>query len=220
MTEPYNVHRSARRRAVALLVVSVLAAPALHASPSTGPTIPFDPETIYACFVPGSGSIYLIKTTDPTETCKSANHIAFQWQVTGPEGQQGPQGPAGPEGPQGPQGPIGPAGPAGSQGAAGAPGAQGPTGPQGAVGPGGFSDVEKVAPQVWNDWVATDETVVAQCPAGKKVLGGGFTYHPILGRVAESRPSADRTAWVVHFENLGASQGWLSAYAYCASWVP
>ncbi len=217
-----SLHKSQRvwqRCALALLLGSALAAPALHAD-SLRSTSAHDPEAIYACYVPGSGAMYLIKTTDPTETCKSASHIPFQWQATGPAGEPGPQGPAGTVGPQGPMGPIGPAGPAGPQGPTGPAGLQGPTGPQGAAGPGGFSGVEKIDADIWNAWADTDGTVVAQCPAGKKVLGGGFTFHPIIGRVAESRPSADRTAWVVHYTHLGASQGWLGAWALCANWVP
>ncbi|HEX6049718.1 MAG TPA: hypothetical protein VFZ21_10645, partial [Gemmatimonadaceae bacterium] len=78
-----------------------------------------DPEVIYACYVPNSGTLYRIKAEDPTETCKAPSHIEIQWEVEGPAGAQGPQGPMGPQGPVGPAGPIGPAGPQGPQGPVG-----------------------------------------------------------------------------------------------------
>ena len=74
---------------------------------------------------------------------------------------------------------------------------------------------------VWYDVLDTQKTVVAQCPAGKKILGGGFSFAPVLApRMAESRPSADRTAWVVHAGQLTLEQGWLGAWAMCATWAP
>lgn len=219
MTHRHHTHVPARRRALALLLSSALVAPAVHAAPMRASRT-FDPETIYACVIPGSGAMYRIKATDPSETCRSPSHLQLQWQVTGPGGDQGPQGPEGPAGAEGPPGPVGPAGPAGPQGAVGPAGPQGPTGAQGPAGPSGFSGVERVLTQVQNAYLATSETVVASCPAGKKVLGGGAAFDPIIGRLAQSRPSADRTAWIAVFENLGASTPWLNAYAFCASWVP
>ena len=201
MIRHLQLHPSIRRRTCALLFVTAVIAPTtLSASPMSRA---LDPETIYACVVPGSGSLYRIKITDPAETCRSPQHVPIQWQVTGPQGEQGPQGPVGAVGPKGPLGPIGPAGAAGPQGPQGPAGLQGPTGPQGPVGPGGFSAVEMVHNDVWYDVLDTQKTVVAQCPAGKKILGGGFSFAPVLApRMAESRPSADRTAWVVHAGQL------------------
>ncbi len=219
MTRRHHPFHHSRTGALTMVLASVLAAPAVYAAPVAA-TVPPDVETIYVCYIPGSGAMYRIKATDPAETCKSPHHIQMQWQVTGPPGEQGPQGPAGPAGPQGPEGPVGPPGPAGPEGAAGSVGAQGPAGSQGPVGAGGFSDVEKVTVSVENAWAATTETVVAQCPAGKKVLGGGAMFYPLVGRIAESRPSADRTAWVAVFANLGASTPSLTALAFCANWVP
>jgi hypothetical protein len=208
-----------RRTTFALLLSSVLAVPSARAELPTSRGV--DPETIYACVVPGSGSMYRIKVTDPAETCRSPQHVQIQWQVTGPQGEQGPQGPIGPVGEKGPVGPIGPAGAAGPQGPQGPAGLQGPTGPQGPAGPGGFSAVEMIHADVWYENIETQKTLVTQCPAGKKVLGGGFTFAPIFsGRIAESRPSADRTSWVVHAEQLGLEQGWLGGWAICATWAP
>jgi hypothetical protein len=211
-------NRNLWRGIYALLTSAFTIPSALDALPATRS---LDPETIYACVVPGSGSLYRIKITDPAETCRSPQHIQIQWQVTGSQGEQGPQGAAGPVGLKGPVGPIGPAGAAGPQGPQGPAGLQGPTGPQGPVGPGGFSSVEIISNDVWYDIPDTQKTVVAQCPAGKKVLGGGFKFAPVLApRIAESRPSADRTAWVVVAGQVTLEQGWLNVWAICATWAP
>ncbi|MCU0314011.1 MAG: hypothetical protein MUC84_08130, partial [Solirubrobacteraceae bacterium] len=69
--------------------------------------------------------------------------------------------------------PAGPAGPPGASGPAGAPGATGAAGPQGVPGPSGVSAYERV--QRFADIApgATLVDVVASCPAGKRLLGGG-----------------------------------------------
>jgi hypothetical protein len=176
--------------------------------------LPGDPEVIYACYVPNSGTLYRIKAEDPAETCKAASHIEIQWEVEGPEGAQGPQGPMGPQGPAGPAGPIGPAGPQGPQGPAGPAGAQGPAGPAGASG------YEVVSVSVENGFFVTDEIVIAQCPAGKKVLGGGHIMNPAVGRVGHSRPHNNNTAWYVYIDNLGGNTPFISAWAICADVGP
>jgi hypothetical protein len=105
------------------LVAAVILAPDARAQ--TEPTVTVvDPNVIYACYVPQSGTVYRIRTTDTREQCVSPNHVMFFFNQTGPEGPQGPAGPEGPEGPAGPAGPQGPQGPAG------------PTGPQGPAGEG------------------------------------------------------------------------------------
>ena len=63
-------------------------------------------QTVYGCYVPTSGTMYRIKTTDTRETCASPAHVQF----TISQGVPGPQGPAGPKGDTGPQGAAGPAG--------------------------------------------------------------------------------------------------------------
>ena len=176
--------------------------------------LPGDPEVIYACYMPNSGTLYRIKAEDPTETCKSQSHIAIQWEVEGPTGPQGPQGPMGPQGPAGPAGPVGPAGPQGPQGPVGPAGAQGPAGPAGASG------YEVVSVMEENGFFETDETVIAQCPAGKKVLGGGHIMNPAVGRVGHSRPHNNNTAWYVYVDNLGGNTPFVSAWAICADVGP
>jgi hypothetical protein len=102
--------------------------------------------TIYACYVPSSGTVYRIKAPGLKDACNSPQHVEFSWNESGAQGPAGPAGPTGATGPAGPQGPAGPtgatgatgpqgpAGPKGETGATGATGPQGPAGPQGATG--------------------------------------------------------------------------------------
>jgi len=103
------------------------AAAALWAAPAVAQTS----TTIYACYVPATGTVYRIRSTGLGDSCKSNQHVEFSWNETGP---QGPAGPTGPQGPAGPTGATGPQGPAGPAGATGATGPQGPAGPQGEAG--------------------------------------------------------------------------------------
>ena len=226
MTTLHDMRSALLRRRGFLLAVTLAAGSVLLLRPEPAaatalPAISLESDVIYACFIQGSGTIYRIKTTDPAETCKSPNHVPLQWLVDGP---QGPQGPAGPEGPQGPQGPAGPIGPAGEQagpaGPVGETGAQGPVGPAGDRGPGGSAGIEVVEVSVGNAFLATDQSVLAQCPAGKKVIGGGFVQNPAAGKVGESRPTSDNTGWFVYANNLGASTPDIKAFAICAVWLP
>ena len=172
---------------------------------------PDDPAVIYACYVPGSGSLYRIKATDPTETCKSPNHVELHWNVIGPQGAQGPQGPVGPVGVAGPQGSQGPLGAAGPAGTAGPSGAQGPTGPA------GISGYEVVTVQVNHPFESFDDIVVAHCPAGKKVIGGGYKLDPMVGRVQRNNPDDGNDGWYVWIDNLAFNTPTIAAYAICAN---
>lgn len=66
---------------------------------------PAGAQQLSACYVPKSGTVYMINQTGTPTACLSKQHVEFSWSTTGA---QGPQGPVGPEGPQGPQGPSGP----------------------------------------------------------------------------------------------------------------
>lgn len=103
----------------------------------------------------------------------------------GPQGEIGPMGPAGPTGPQGPAGidgkpgpigPIGPTGPQGPPGPQGPAGPQGPTGPQGPPGPPGTPGVSghEILQRAIGPAQVPEQGIDVQCPAGKKVMGGGF----------------------------------------------
>jgi len=90
----------AARRAFSASVMLVAAALAIsfgaasaHAQAKAQP-----PDTIWACYIPRTGTVYRIKTTDLRQTCRSSKHVMFSWNAQGPQGDTGPQGPAGPAG--------------------------------------------------------------------------------------------------------------------------
>ena len=161
---------------------------------------------IHSCVNNTSGEIKIIAAT---ANCPS-NYHSLDWNIQGPAGQQGPIGPVGPIGPQGLQG---------EQGSQGLPGQQGI---QGIQGPAGISGLEIVTANS-----GTQDTdiiyVFAECPAGKQVLGGGFsTAGNNLGvTVAENGP-ASSTQWIAHLaQNDRIARLWsVQAYAICANVAP
>ena len=143
----------------------------------------------------------------------------------GADGKPGADGAPGAEGLQGPAGADGPPGPAGSQGPRGADGAPGPQGPAGS----GVSGREVVI-SAGNGVGGPDHTrnvAIAVCPAGKRVLGGGFRTDNLLFRPATSYPDvsafgqdAGQDRWVVFgLANDGQLMptGSFTAYAICAN---
>src|SRR5262249_7238526 len=78
-----------------------------------------DPNVLWACYVPQSGTVYRIKTANTKEICSSTQHVMFSFNQTGPQGPAGPQGTAGAAGAQGPAGPAGPPRPQGGAGSGG-----------------------------------------------------------------------------------------------------
>ena len=151
----------------------------------------------------------------------------------GADGAEGPQGPAGADGAQGPEGPMGPMGPAGAEGAAGAEGPQGPMGLAGPMGPAGADGADGLdGVSGWARVVGTasasngtsPKTAVADCAAGKSVVGGGFVVVAASGNIAEvtvssSLPSDADTWSVSAAEDNGNNIGnWsLQAYAICVT---
>jgi hypothetical protein len=107
-------------------------------------------------------------------------------------------------------GPVGPAGPAG------APGATGATGAQGAP---GVSALEIVSVQGALDSLS-GKVVSVNCPAGKKLLGGGARLIGEAGNVAldESYPLT-ATQWRAYGTEVNATAGnWrIDAFAICAT---
>jgi hypothetical protein len=87
---------------------------------------------------------------------------------------------------------MGPQGFQGEQGPQGDPGAQGLTGPQGAP---GISGLEIVRVFDGNRF-ANRLDVIAECPSGKKVLGGGYSTSDPTVVVVASAPLGD-TQWSV-----------------------
>jgi hypothetical protein len=135
----------------------------------------------------------------------------------------GQRGPAGPQGPTGDTGPTGPQGPKGGTGPAGPKGDTGPAGPQGPAGPSGISGWEVrlsdgvvVMPKVYNN-------AQADCPAGKKALGGGASTNSNLSaggatEVMTSAPNDDGTGWVVRSVNTSPSDpSTIYAWVICAN---
>ena len=160
---------------------------------------PVEPKLLYACYVPGSGTVYRVRERDTKQDCNSPEHVLFSWNA---------------QGPQGPKGDPGPAGPAGASGEKGEKGDPGPQGPQGESGTGVtgymiFWEINDVFP----GWTASYQ---ASCPSPQKVLGGGFKFESADGLVTTSMPNQTGTAWEVSVTNRGESIVPLSVYAICA----
>lgn len=119
--------------------------------------------------------------------------------------------PAGSEGPQGATGAQGP------QGATGAQGPQGVAGPQGSAGISGYQVI--TATSATN--TTTSKTVVANCPTGEEVLGGGISPESLTDTLAadNSYPDNNNTQWFVSATDLsGSPSPWtLVGYAICAN---
>jgi hypothetical protein len=67
------------------------------------------------------------------------------------------------------------------------------------------------------DFVATKE-VRAECPAGKKVLGGGYLFFfggPTVP-IRDNAPTLDLTSWLVSGTNFEGTDWSVSAIAICA----
>jgi hypothetical protein len=57
-------------------------------------------KQLMACFVPRSGTLYLVGQDGTPTACRATDHVLVQWNTVGQEG------PAGNTGPQGPPGPV------------------------------------------------------------------------------------------------------------------
>jgi hypothetical protein len=118
-------------------------------------------------------------------------------------------------------GPVGPEGPIGPTGATGATGATGVSGPTGATGATGLSGYVRVQASSANN-SSSSKTVTANCPAGLRVLGGGFS---LSGsgvsqgdiEVLAAYPSSDTSFSAQALEDVSVSGSWqVHAYAICA----
>lgn len=65
-------------------------------------------QTRTACYIPSSGTVYMIKEPGTPTNCNSNAHVKFTWSTSGATGPQGPQGPQGQTGATGPTGASGP----------------------------------------------------------------------------------------------------------------
>ncbi|WKD36649.1 hypothetical protein [Streptomyces xanthophaeus] len=61
------------------------------------------------------------------------------------------------------------------------------------------------------------EQVVATCPAGKKVIGGGFVGNGAKLLTIRSFPGSGNTSWIVTVQNTDTVPLGFSAYAICAN---
>ncbi len=137
-------------------------------------------------------------------------------------GAVGPQGPKGDKGDAGPAGPKGAPGATGPKGSAGPPGPAGPAGPPGPPGQGGVSGWQVVV--VGKGFAGVSNgSWEANCPAGKKALGGGVTttYRGVSFHVFQNGPAGVGTGWAAGavYSPVGAEPHSISAYvwAICAS---
>jgi hypothetical protein len=133
------------------------------------------------------------------------------------------QGTKGDKGDPGPAGPKGATGATGAKGATGAAGPTGPAGPTGAAGPSGVSGWTFVVKGIKapgnpnhtaNEWEA-------ECPLGKKALGGGVTAGPGGDRrqlnVYYSGPAGEATGWAAGVQNHGSADVPVYIWAICAT---
>ena len=115
------------------------------------------------------------------------------------------------------RGPAGPQGAKGDPGAQGGPGVQGSTGERGAQGPAGVAGPRGAAGTAAITEAYSEHVTVpaggfafaqATCPAGTRVVGGGYTVEDVAG--AKLAPTsgypvgnASQSAWYVTMQNLG-----------------
>jgi Collagen triple helix repeat (20 copies) len=145
---------------------------------------------------------------------------------TGPQGPQGTKGDKGDTGPRGAQGIQGIQGPTGLRGDPGPSGASGPAGPPGVTGPAGAPGLSGyvIATVTVPDTNVAAKGGVAGCPAGKRVIGGGYaTTPPGISNLAAvfNGPNAAGTAWTVQVEDTLGTQTWgIVVRAICATVAP
>jgi hypothetical protein len=118
--------------------------------------------------------------------------------------------------PAGPQGPKGDNGDVGAKGDAGASGPKGDKGDKGDPGlAGGVSGYELVS---LNGYLPAGgyAHVTANCPAGKKALGGGYSTG-VLMTLTQSFPTTNGAGWDVHGKNTENVAMNLTVWAICAN---
>jgi hypothetical protein len=102
-------------------------------------------------------------------------------------------------------------------------GAQGDVGPQGdpgAAGADGVSNYLRVSGTASANNSTSPKTVTVDCPGGRKVLGGGYTFTAVTGGVViRENMAADDDTWTVTAEEAdGFGGSWtLQAFAVCAT---
>ena len=148
-------------------------------------------NTVDACVKPSNGTVRLL---DTGQVC-GVNEQPISWNIVGPVGPQGPQGPKGDTGDQGDVGPKGDQGDQGDQGPQGPKGDKGDKGDQGDAGANGVSGYEIVKGPIVSAGGITFTSAFADCPAGKKAVGGGGTSFATGLGLSSSRPKLDGSGW-------------------------
>lgn len=101
---------------------------------------------LFACFVPRSGTLYLVGQNGATPACRATDHALVQWNTVGAMG------------PAGPKGDTGPAGAAATL-----------------AGSGAFTQYETVVvPVSMTVSGGVEYFLIATCPVGKVAIGGGM----------------------------------------------
>ncbi|MGE4427606.1 MAG: hypothetical protein AB7G37_14235 [Solirubrobacteraceae bacterium] len=109
----------------------------------------------------------------------------------------------------------GPAGPQGPQGEKGDKGEKGDPGAPGANGTNGVSGYQLVTGPAVNVAAGDSAQATAACPAGKRVLGGGYTVGASTGvNMNRSGPSSV-TTWYVRVTNTTGGAKSINAQAIC-----
>lgn len=133
-------------------------------------------------------------------------------------GAQGLQGEKGPTGDSGDKGPTGDKGLVGDNGPVGDKGPQGDPGPAG----GGIAGWEARLSTTISDSASSKE-IIARCPAGKHVIGGGFrvgddfTHIVVVASVPFSGSEGDGSYVIARERTESPSDWWVGANASCAS---
>ncbi len=168
---------------------------------------PSEPTVLYACYDP-AGTVYRIKGPGLPDECRSPKHVEFSWN------QQGPPGPKGDKG---------------DPGDPGDPGEPGQPGPAGADGVSGW---EIVYEQLLVPGNTPQGVLLAECPTGKKMTGGGYAAgtgivirdsHPYNRSdcppdwCGPGDPATLGEAWFVRVSNPTQQLLLLTVYGICAT---
>jgi hypothetical protein len=158
--------------------------------------IPGADGIIHGCYATDNGKLRVI---DPQQEQCKRDEAPLQWNQTGP------------------QGPKGDTGTQGAQGLKGDPGIQGPAGTP------GVSGYQQVVESHNNFTLAasTESVHVLTCPAGEKVLSGGFVLFNAGGFLANNTNGpVNDNQWGVSVFNPSSNPvtiGTVNFYAICAN---
>ncbi len=183
------------------LVVAVGIGSAIAVIPNQG--------TYYACLTKSSGAVKVINY--PKVQCATGTRL-IKWNTKGPAGPQGSQGAQGALGPQGPKGDQGPAGPADWNAISNRPaGFADGVDDQGVTG----LTITRVQGPYTQVYANASGTAWGQahvdCPAGSRVVGGGY-WSPTNAFAVNSSTATDADTWTVFATLLGKTgDGWVSA---------